>query len=65
VCGAFVAGESDLVETLVQRARTYIYTTATPPLLAHALLESLNIIASETWRRDRLAATHQAVHGRR
>jgi 8-amino-7-oxononanoate synthase len=54
VCGAFVAGESDLVETLVQRARTYIYTTATPPLLAHALLESLNIIASETWRRDRL-----------
>jgi 8-amino-7-oxononanoate synthase len=54
VCGAFVAGESDLVETLVQRARTYIYTTATPPLLAHALLESLTIIASESWRRDRL-----------
>src|SRR5436190_715591 len=35
-------------------ASSYIYTTATPPLLAHALLESLNIIASETWRRDRL-----------
>ncbi len=34
VYGAFVAGSRELVETLVQRARTYIYTTATPPLIA-------------------------------
>ena len=34
VSGAFVAGDAELIETLVQRARTYIYTTATPPLLA-------------------------------
>jgi len=55
VFGAFVAGAVELIETLVQRARPYIYTTATPPLLAHALLASLEIIAAESWRRARLA----------
>jgi 8-amino-7-oxononanoate synthase len=55
VSGAFVAGESDVIETLVQSARTYIYTTATPPLLAHALLASLDIIAREHGRRELLA----------
>ena len=54
VSGAFVAGAGEVVETLVQRARSYIYTTATPPLLAHALLESLELIRREEWRRDRL-----------
>ena len=34
--GAFVAGSGDLVETLLQRARTYIYTTALPPAVAAA-----------------------------
>jgi 8-amino-7-oxononanoate synthase len=55
VFGAFVAGEPELIEMLVQRARPYIYTTATPPLLAHALLASLEIIAAESWRRELLA----------
>jgi 8-amino-7-oxononanoate synthase len=55
VFGAFVAGATELIETLVQRARPYVYTTASPPLLAHALLTSLEIIAAETWRRERLA----------
>lgn len=54
VAGAFVAGSEALVESLVQQARSYIYTTATPPLLAHALLESLRIIGEEQWRRERL-----------
>ena len=54
VAGAFVAGDETLIETLIQSARTYIYTTATPPLLAHALLASLQIIAQEEWRRERL-----------
>ena len=56
VAGAFVAGNETLIETLIQNARTYIYTTATPPLLAHALLTSLQIIADEEWRRVRLRA---------
>lgn len=54
VFGAFVAGESDLIEWLVQRARSYVFTTATPPLLATALLVALRLIATEDWRRERL-----------
>lgn len=54
VSGAFVAGSAALIESLVQNARTYIYTTATPPLLAHALLASLQLIEQEDWRRVRL-----------
>ncbi len=55
VFGAFVAGAPELIETLIQRARPYIYTTAMPPLLAHALLASLDIIAAENWRREQLS----------
>jgi len=55
VFGAFVAGAPELIAWLVQAARSYIYTTATPPMLAAALLESLRVIAAETWRRERLA----------
>ena len=54
VYGAFVAGEPELVDTLVQRARTYVYTTATPPLVAHALLKSLELIERGAQRRERL-----------
>lgn len=54
VAGAFVAGSRDLVEWLVNRARTYIYTTAQPPLLAAGVSASLKRIAGETWRRERL-----------
>jgi len=54
VYGAFVAGDRTLVETLLQRARTYIYTTATPPLLAHALSKSLELMEREAWRRSYL-----------
>ena len=44
VSGAFVAAHETVIEWLVQRARSYIYTTAAPPALAHALLTSLDII---------------------
>lgn len=54
VAGAFVAGSAVLAETLIQNARPYIYTTATPPLLAQALLASLEVIEQEEWRRERL-----------
>lgn len=54
VYGAFVAAQGEVIETLLQRARTYIYTTATPPLLAHVLLHSLTLVRTEQWRRDRL-----------
>lgn len=54
VFGAFVAGAAVLIEWLVQNARSYIYTTATPPLLAAALLQSVDLIENEGWRRERL-----------
>ena len=54
VFGAFVAGPVELTDYLVQRARSYIYTTATPPLLSAALSASLQLIEKEAWRRDRL-----------
>jgi 8-amino-7-oxononanoate synthase len=54
VSGAFVAGEAELIEWLVQRARTYIFTTGTPPMLATALMVSLRLIETEDWRRERL-----------
>jgi 8-amino-7-oxononanoate synthase len=54
VFGAFVAAEAEVIETLVQYARSYIYTTAAPPLLSHALLTSLELIEREEWRRENL-----------
>ncbi len=54
VFGAFVAGNDALIQTLIQRARTYIYTTAFPPLLATALLASLHLFREEGWRRAHL-----------
>ena len=56
VSGAFIAGDGSVIEWLLQRARTYIFTTAAPPLLAVATLESLRLIELETWRREHLAA---------
>lgn len=44
VAGAFVAAHASVIEWMIQRARPYIYTTAAPPALAHALLASLDII---------------------
>ncbi len=54
VSGAFVAGSDALIETLIQKARTFIYTTAMPPALAHALLMSIKISREESWRREKL-----------
>lgn len=52
--GAFVAGEEALIETLIQQARTYIYTTAPPSAVAVATLASLRLVETESWRRDKL-----------
>jgi len=52
--GAFVAGSEELVETLIQEARTWIYTTAPPPAIAVATLAALRLAESEDWRRAHL-----------
>jgi 8-amino-7-oxononanoate synthase len=52
--GAFIAGSDDLIEYLIQRARTYIYTTALPPAVAAATRAAVRVVSQEQWRRDRL-----------
>jgi 8-amino-7-oxononanoate synthase len=47
VGGAFIAAHASVIELMIQRARPYIYTTAAPPALAHALLTSLDIITGD------------------
>jgi 8-amino-7-oxononanoate synthase len=54
VAGAAVAAHASVVDWLVQKARPYIYTTASPPLLGACLLESLRQIAAGDARRERL-----------
>lgn len=52
--GAFVAGDADLIELLMQKARTYIFTTALPQPLAAATRRALELAESESWRRERV-----------
>ncbi len=52
--GAFIAGSEDLIETLINQARSYIYTTAPPPAVAAATLVSLQLLKQESWRREKL-----------
>jgi 8-amino-7-oxononanoate synthase len=58
VSGAFVCADETVVEWLIQRARPYIFTTASPPAVAHAVSASVRIIASDEGdaRRTHLAA---------
>lgn len=52
--GAFIAGSEELIETLIQFARPYIYTTSQSPAIAVATLQSLQLIQQEAWRRTHL-----------
>lgn len=66
VSGAFVAGDAILINYLLQKSRTYIYTTAMPPALAGALQVALPIIEHEPMRRAQLksliAALRSGLH---
>ena len=52
--GAFVAGPAELIEYLMQKARSYIYTTALPQPVAAASRAALALLREEGWRRTRL-----------
>jgi len=52
--GAFVAGSDDLIEFLIQKARSYVFTTAMPTAVAEATRASLHLLQTESWRRDKL-----------
>jgi 8-amino-7-oxononanoate synthase len=44
VSGAFICASAPFIEWLIQKGRPYIYSTATPPAIAHTLLTSLELI---------------------
>lgn len=52
--GAFVAGSELVIESLIQFARSYIYTTALPAAVAAMNLCGLDLIQQEAWRREKL-----------
>jgi 8-amino-7-oxononanoate synthase len=54
VFGAFVAAESMVIDTLINHANSYVYTTATPPVLSSVLLEGLRLIATGEQQRAHL-----------
>ena len=53
VSGAFIAAHRTVIEWLVNRARTHVFSTASPPALAHALLASIDIIVGDEGRARR------------
>ncbi len=69
VSGAFVAGAANVIEWLMQRARTYIFTTASSPIVAATLIKSLELIEQGDARRRHLqeliAQLHAGLHNTR
>lgn len=59
--GAFIAGSRTLVQFLLNRARSFVFTTASPPAIAAATIEALRIVHDEPWRRDKLRANAQRL----
>ena len=54
-----MAGDAALIDTLIQRARSYVYTTALPPAIAAATRAALRLVQHEPWRRERLRSLVQ------
>jgi 7-keto-8-aminopelargonate synthetase-like enzyme len=52
--GAYAAGSKDLINILINQARSFIYSTALPPAVCAASLAAINIVEHDTERRDRL-----------
>lgn len=52
--GAFVVADEAVIDTLIQQARSYVYTTAQPAAIAAATLASLKLVRNENWRREKL-----------
>ena len=50
ISGAFIAGHKTLIEWILQKGRSYIYTTASPPAMAHGLLKSLELMSDDSYR---------------
>ncbi|MFD0617539.1 8-amino-7-oxononanoate synthase [Paenibacillus sp. GCM10027629] len=58
-CGAYVAGDAILIQFLLNRARTFIYNTALPPMVIYAVRANWLRARQESWRRKALLARTQ------
>lgn len=61
VAGAFVAGEPSMVEWVLQKARTYMFATGAPAMIAASLLASVQVMQDEAWRRDHLRVLRERL----
>lgn len=57
--GAFVAADDAVIDTLIQSARSYVYTTAQPDAIAAATLAALDCLQRDHWRQDKLQSLIQ------
>ena len=62
--GGFVAGSRRLVDWLVNRARPYIFSTASPPATCAAAASALEIVRQERWRRETVLALARELRER-
>ena len=62
--GAYIAGSRSLIEFLINTARSFIFTTGTPPAIAAATLEALHVIKAEPWRREAVRERAQQLRAR-
>jgi 8-amino-7-oxononanoate synthase len=61
VSGAFVAGEPSMVEWVLQKARTYMFATGAPAMVAATLGASVQLMQDEGWRREHLRVLRQRL----
>ena len=52
ISGAFIAAHPSLTEWVMQKGRAYIYTTASPPSIAHGLIKSLELMSDPSYRNN-------------
>ena len=52
--GAYAVGSNEVIETLIQKARTYKFNTSMPVSTVAANLKALEIIQTESWRREKV-----------
>lgn len=64
VAGALITGPRPIIDLLINKARAFVYATALPPMMAHAVQTSLRLIAEEPQRRIRLLERVKEVRNR-
>ena len=62
--GGFVAGDRETIELLVNKARSFIFTTGLPPATLAGISAALDILDTEPWRRDRVLKLAAYVRSR-